>query len=160
MPLKELIAESKKSDRKTPIVKDADIPFAEEARGQKSVMFYHWIGNHPSSEIIRVRGGQRQVAGDGQVMHVELLEAKFHNGMLQTSDPEIIALFRGKFGAPGSGITEDAEEYYSHVMTPEMAKRRTLVLNANLKAEVQQLREEKSRLVAQLEETGNQEKQE
>jgi len=157
MSLKALIDESKKSNSKTPIVQHAEIPTAAEAKGPEEALFYHWIGNHPSSEIIRVRGGQRQVAGDGQVMHVELLEAPFHNGMMKTSDPEIIALMRGKFGAPGSGITEDAEEYYSHVMTPEMAKRRTLVLNSNLKAEVEKLKEEKSRLVAQLAEAGKQE---
>ena len=135
-------------------------PIAQQAVGSEVVTFYHWIGKYPSCEIIRVKGGQRRISADGQVMHDELLEARFHNGLLTTSDPEIIALLRGKFGAPGSGITENAEEYYAHVMTPQQVAKRQIVLAAQAKDENAKLREENSRLVAQLQAAGAKKKTE
>ena len=134
---------------------DRVIPVAEQIQGPETATFYHWINKWPSCEVIRISGGQRRIAADGQIIHEELKEATFHNGMFTTSDPEIIGVLRGKFGAPGSGITEDKEEYYSHVMTREQVVRRQAVQNAALKDEVAKLQEEKSRLVSQLQAAGS-----
>ena len=98
-------------------IKDAELPMAQPEQGEETVTFYHWIGSGPGSTVIYVSGGQRVVSSDGQVMHRPLKQAEFHNGMFATSDPEIIAMLRGRYGKPGSGVTEDKDEYYQHVMT-------------------------------------------
>jgi hypothetical protein len=128
---------------------------------QETVVFYSWLGSDekgrkiPSSQVIYLGGGQKRVANDGQTVQTPLCEAKFHNGVFQTSDPEKIAgvrLYIKKY--PGSGVTENREEYYAATMTDEQKVRRANVLAGDRDQTISTLTLENDRLKKMLEEKG------
>jgi hypothetical protein len=136
----------------------------EQAREQETVVFYSWLGSDekgrkiPSSQVIYLGGGQKRVANDGQTVQTPLCEAKFHNGVFQTSDPEKIAgvrLYIKKY--PGSGVTENREEYYAATMTDEQKVRRANALAGDMDQAINQQAQEIDRLKGLLEKKGAEE---
>jgi len=145
MTFKTAVAEAKNAK--------ADAAAAVIERQPESRTFYHWIDKYPSSEIIGVKGGVSRLASDGSKVREPVLEARFHNGVLTTSDPDVIAAME-KLMRSSPGYTEDREEYYSHVLTADETKRRLANQNSELRAENEQNKEEIGRLRAMLEERG------
>jgi hypothetical protein len=125
------------------------------AVAQQSVTFYHWLGirpdksSYPSSEIVHISGGERIMSSNGPVK-APMKEARFHNGAFATEDPEIIAVLRGFCEKPGSGYTENYEEYLGHVLKPEEQLKRQASLGRAAAEENAQVLQENSRLKAKL----------
>jgi hypothetical protein len=96
---------------------------------QETVIFYHSAGQradggqYPSSMIFRICGGERQMSKDGARFVAPMKEAKFHNGVFQTDDPETIAGLR-KLAAKDNSLTEDYETYAARVLTKDQTIRR------------------------------------
>lgn len=92
----------------------------------ETVVFYMTAGQradkdggcYPSSGIIRISGGERQMSKDGARFMTPMKEAKFHNGVFQTDDPESIAVLR-KLASRDPNITEDYEAYCSRTLTKD-----------------------------------------
>jgi hypothetical protein len=131
-----------------------------EAVAVAPVTFYHWLGMkpdksaYPSSEILRISGGERVMGANGVPTRAPMIEARFHNGILTTEDPETITVLRKFCAKAGSGYTESYEEYLAAVMTPaERLKRQANQANT-VAEENKEVLAENSRLkqkLAQLE---------
>lgn len=130
---------------------------------QESVTFYSWLGadengrNIPSSQIIHISGGQANRASNGDKIRVPVKEARFHNGTCTTSDPEKIEELRRLCKIPGTGLTEDREEFYARTMTPQQAARRARVLTAQTMDKNEELLRENKKLRDMLENQGREE---
>lgn len=118
------------------------------------VTFFSYIGRTPSSQIIHISGGGRQVDSTGEIIRTPDKYAKFHNGIHQTSDEETIVMLRRLSSRPGSGITEDREVFYANTMNDKEMNRRQSNLVKHLEAENATFKEENSRLRRLLEERG------
>ena len=131
--------------------------------------FFSWMGveaqtpenrnprSYPSSQIIHISGGERVITSDGGRALAPLKEAKFHNGILQTDDPEIIAGLRKMIQSSARrgqqcNISEDREEYYLHTMTRDQVARRATALNEVTKQQLREAYKENDRLRTLLEE--------
>jgi hypothetical protein len=120
------------------------------------VTFYHYLGlkpdgsSYPSSEIIHVSGGERIMGSNGAPIKTPMKEARFHNGVFQTDDPEVIACLRKFCSKAGAGYTENYEEYLVHVMTPAERLKRQANQGIVAAAERDKILEENSRLKAKL----------
>jgi hypothetical protein len=120
------------------------------------VTFYHYLGlkpdgsSYPSSEIVHVSGGERMMGANGSPMKSPMKEARFHNGIFQTDDPETIAMLRKFCSRPGAGYTESYEEYLSHVQTPAERLKRQAGQASVAAAQNVEVLAENSRLRAKL----------
>jgi len=129
----------------------------------QAVVFYGWLGTdekgraYPTSQIIRISGGESRKTDDGGRVRVPVKEARFHNGRFETSDPEIIKELRRKAKLQGSGITESPEVFYSMTMSAEQQLKRQAVIGNEKAAQVESLTEENNRLRRMLEEKGKSE---
>lgn len=129
------------------------------AVAQETVTFYHWLGikpdksAYPSSEIVHISGGERIMSSNGPVK-APMKEARFHNGIFTTDDPETIAVLRKFCAKPGSGYTESYEEYLAMVQTPAERLKRQAGQAQQQQAKTDEVLAENSRLkqkLAQLE---------
>jgi hypothetical protein len=122
----------------------------------EAVTFYHWLGlkpdgsSYPSSEILHVSGGERVMGSNGAPIKTPMKEARFHNGIFQTEDPETIACLRRMCAKNGAGYTESYEEYLSHVMTPAERLKRQANQGLVAAAEAKEVLAENSRLKQKL----------
>lgn len=123
-------------------------------QGVEEVVFYSWIGwddkekrAFPSQTTHNISGGQVLVAKDGTRVNTPLKEARFHNGICRTSDPEIIEKLRAVSGR--EQITEDKEKYYDNVLTANQRAQREKALNSGLRDRVQTLEEELQQSLAE-----------
>lgn len=113
---------------------------ADAVTESKMVTFYSWIESYPqavpTSETIRVSGGQRQKdPTSGAILALEYKEVRFNMGILHTNDPETIKVLRGMI-AKGASMTTDKDVYLSKIMKPEELSRRTSRVNAELKGQL------------------------
>jgi|SRR5690348_14959348 len=127
----------------------------------QAVTFYSWMGTAggpgeehgcPSGQVIKISGGQFFRTDDNRKVGVPLKEARFHNGICVTADPETIKELKRIARAPGSCITEDREVFYNATMTPKQRANRAVAVARIEKEENRQLTEENSRLRKLLEE--------
>ena len=135
-----------------------------QAVEQETVMFYSWLGSDekgrkiPSSQVIYLGGGLKRVANDGQTVQTPVCEARFHNGVFQTNDPDKIAglrLYIKKY--PGGGVSENREDFYGATMTEQQKVTRAGILAAEKDGTIAQQSQEIDRLKKMLEEKGAEE---
>lgn len=123
----------------------------EVATEQETATFFHSAGAradggaYPSSMIMRISGGERMMGLNGIPTRSREKEARFHNGVFQTSDPEIIRVLREKANVDPS-LTENYESYAARVLTKEQQNRRlshqmedTLKENSRLKQKLAEI---------------------
>jgi hypothetical protein len=126
----------------------------ETAVQQETVTFYHWLGikpdksAYPSSEIVHISGGERVLGANGIPIKAPMKEARFHNGIFSTDDPEVIAVLRKFCSRAGSGYTENYEEYLAAVQTPAERLKRQANIGQLAEEQKQELLTENSRLRA------------
>lgn len=139
---------------------DNAVAVAEVPVEQEDVTYFHWAGQDskgramPSGEIIHISGGEKRISADGQAIIMPETFVQFHNGMITTSDPRIVAFLDKKCQDGGNCITKDREEYYAHTMTAEQRLRREGVLAVKKDEEIAEQKREISRLKEQLERAG------
>jgi hypothetical protein len=129
---------------------------------QETVTFYMTAGQradkdggcYPSSAIIRISGGERQMSKDGARFMAPMKEARFHNGTFQTDDSETIAMLR-KLSLKDPNLTEDYEAYAQRTLTKDQRIARTgrqqeasMQENSRLKQKIAQLEGKKGRGLA------------
>lgn len=125
------------------------------AVAQETVTFYHWLGikpdksAYPSSEIVHISGGERIMSSNGPVK-APMKEARFHNGIFSTDDPETIAMLRKFCSRTGSGYTEDYETYLAAVQTPAERLKRQAGQAQIQTAKNEEILSENSRLKAKV----------
>jgi|SRR5579864_8888931 len=125
------------------------------AVAQETVTFYHWLGikpdksAYPSSEIVHISGGERIMSSNGPVK-APMKEARFHNGIFSTDDPEVVAVLRKFCAKPGSGYTEDYETYLAAVQTPAERLKRQAGQATQQAAKNEEILSENSRLKAKV----------
>ena len=124
---------------------------------QETVTFYSWVGTTPSSQIIHMYGGERKTDSSGQIIRTVDVNAQFHNGVCQSSDPEVIRILRG-MAKPGNGITEDREAFYNATMNKDQQVRRAAAKASQLEGELATEKKENSRLRGLLEKAGGKDK--
>jgi hypothetical protein len=136
----------------------------EEVELQEEITFYSFLGHDakgralPSSQVVHISGGERRLASDGGRVTVPLREARFHNGIFHTADPEIIKELRRLAKVPGTGITENKEVFYGATMTPEQKVQRANILAGEQAKVMEEKDKEINKLRQMLEERGGQAK--
>src|ERR1700678_3473687 len=133
----------------------------DELQEVAEVTFYNWLGadengrHFPSGQIIHISGGQTNRAEGGtKGDKVPVVEARFHNGIYKTGNPEIIAGLRKLIKRGNSAITEDREEFYKATLTAKESMKRQVALNEKIIGENDELLQENTRMRQMLEAMG------
>lgn len=116
------------------------------------VTFYSWRENIPSSEKIYICGGLRQKDANGNILATGQKDAHFARGLYRTSDPEIIEGLRKLIREGKNDMSENKEDYIKATLPVEKQAARNAALIAEKDKELNQSREEVSRLCAKLQE--------
>lgn len=118
----------------------------------EEVTFYSWREGIPSSEMIRISGGERQKDSNGNILASAEKHVRFAAGIYHAKDPEIIAGLR-KLIRDGKGdMSENKEDYIKATLPVEKQAARNAAIIAEKDKELNQSREEVSRLRAKLQE--------
>lgn len=116
------------------------------------VTFYAWREGIPSCEKIRAYGGERQKDSNGTILASGEKHVQFAAGILHESDPIAIKELRKMIANGKDDMTEDREIFLKATLPIERQVKRNAELLAVKDKELNQSREEVSRLRAKLQE--------